>query len=48
MIIFLSIIAGLSFLGTIAEGDRNKSFAQSLATICCAAIVAIAIIVMNQ
>lgn len=48
MIIFLSIIAGVSFLGTIAEGDRNKSFAQNLAMICCAAIVAIAIIVMNR
>lgn len=48
MIIFLSIIAGLSFLFTISEGEKNKQQAQNLAIICCAAIVAIAIIIMNS
>lgn len=48
MIVFLSIIAGISFAGTIAEGDKNKSFSQSMAMICCTAIVAIAIIQMNS
>lgn len=48
MIIFLSIIAGLSFMGTVAEGDENRDLAQDLAFICIASIVAIALIIIHQ
>lgn len=46
MIIFLSIIAAISFLDALFE--EEKVYMQAMAMICCAAIVAIAIITMNQ
>ncbi|WP_199925742.1 hypothetical protein [Paenibacillus bouchesdurhonensis] len=44
MIIFLSIVAGVSFLEAIGDGKNNKPHGQNMAAICCAAIIAIAII----
>ncbi|MFU1797615.1 hypothetical protein ACM1RC_27375 [Paenibacillus azoreducens] len=48
MIVFLCIIAGLSYLGTVGESDSNKEAAKNYTLICVASIVALAIITIYQ
>ncbi len=44
MVIFFSIVVGISLLGSISEADRNKSGSQNMAAICVAGILAIIVL----
>ncbi|KHF33447.1 hypothetical protein CM49_04395 [Paenibacillus sp. P1XP2] len=48
MIIFLSVIAGISFAGTIAEQDSNKEASRNYSYICIAAIFAMTVITLSH